>query len=143
MFHKFFLVEGVEMSWKGFRYYWVHYLCLNFRSTYKFETLISSLIGGLALELQRFVLFEANYLSWALVTSSYFSQHLIMLFKLQHLFFGKTLFIVGFSFEGKGVEWILGMLLVEYVFVSISPVWVSVLVWGLGENRLAFIVVFS
>jgi len=66
-----------------------------------------------------------------------------MLFKLQHLFLGETLFIVGFSFEGKGVEWILGMLLVEYVFVSISPVWISVLVGGLSENRLAFIVVFS
>jgi len=143
MLYKLLFVKCIKMRGKCFWYHRIYYLCLNFRSIYKFESLICALICCLTLELQWLVLFQTNDLSWSWIACTDFSQHFIMFFKLLHLFFSKTLLVIWFTFKWKRIKWILWMFLMENIFITISPIWECILIWWLCQYWLAIIVVFS
>lgn len=63
MLHELLFIVSVEVSWKGLRDDWLHYLSFYLRSSSQFESLIGILICGLLGELSWLVLLESNYIS--------------------------------------------------------------------------------
>lgn len=65
-----------------------------------------------------------------------------MLPKFSLLFFGEALLIIRLTFEWQRIERILRVLLVEYVAVTVPPIWETLHIRRLSKYWLSFIVVF-
>ena len=65
-----------------------------------------------------------------------------MLPKFSLLFFGEALLIIGLTFEWQRIKRILRVLLVEYVAVTVPPIWETLHIRRLSKYWLSFIVVF-
>ena len=131
------LVRGIIVRRHGFWHHSPHFLGLNFRPWFKLEVLKVFLICCLGFEFMRLVLRKADHVRWPL--RSYFFQHFVMLPQFFLLLFGERLFVRGLSFEWKRIEWVLRGFLVENIILTISPVWESLRVRGVTQNRFILI----
>lgn len=122
MLDEFLLIKCVEVRGQGLRDDRLDHLRLHFRLCYELEALVGVHVRRLALELYRFVLAQADHILLGATNLTNGGEHPVVLLELSHLLFSIVLRVIGLALERQRVEWVLRVLLVEYILLSVLPV---------------------
>ena len=143
MLDEFLLIKCVEVRGQGLRDDRLDHLRLRFRLRYQLEALVGLHVRRLALELCRFVLAQADHVLLGAANLTNGGEHFIVLPELSLLLFSIVLRVIGLALERQRVEWVLRVLLMEYILLSILPVGERLHVTRLRQNWLAIVRILS
>ena len=123
MFHKFSLVEGVEVTMEGLGNDRIYYGLACLWASAQLKGLVNLLVCGLKLKLLRLIVSHTQLrYSWSSTWLTQSFNHVLMSFQLLHLLLCEVTLISRITLERQRIVGILRMSFVVNIFLSILPI---------------------